>query len=40
LASLKKCEDGKDITVLWDVVCMIYGSIINMVVNDSKNMRL
>ena len=27
LASLEKCEDGKDIDVLWDVVfviCMIY----------------
>ena len=30
----------KDIDVLWDVVCMIYGSMINTVVKDSKNMRL
>ena len=29
----------KDIDVLWDV-CMIYGNMINMVVKDSKNMRL
>ena len=33
----------KDIDVLWDVVfviCVIYGSIREMVVKDSKNMRL
>ena len=30
----------KDIDVLWDVVCMISGSMINIVVKDSKNMRL
>ena len=35
--------DGKDIDVLLDVVfviCVIYGSIRDMVVKDSKNMRL
>ena len=30
----------KDINVLWDVICIIYGSMINMVVKNSKNMRL
>ena len=43
LASLEKCGDGKDIDVLWDVVfviCVIYGSMRDMVVKDSKNMRL
>ena len=33
----------KDIDVLWDVVfvvCMIYGNVRDMVVKDSKNMRL
>ena len=38
LASLKKCGDGKDIDVLWDVVFVI--SIRDMVVKDCKNMRL
>ena len=33
----------KDVDVLWDVVfvvCMIYGSVKDMVVKDSKNMKL
>ena len=33
----------KDIDVLWDVVfviCVIYGSTRDMIVKDSKNMRL
>ena len=43
VASLEKCGDGKDIDVLWDVVfviCMIYGSMRDMEVKDSKNMIL
>ena len=43
LASLEKCGDGKDIDVLLDVVlaiCVIYGSMRDMVVKDSENMRL
>ena len=43
LASLEKCGDGKDIDVLRDVVlviCVIYGSIRDMEIIDSKNMRL
>ena len=43
LASLEKYRDGKDIDVLLDVVfviCVIYGSIRDMVVKDSKNIRL
>ena len=43
LASLKKCGDGKDIDVLLDIVfviCVIYGSMRDMVVKDSENMRL
>ena len=43
LASLEKCEDGKDINILWDVVfviCVIYGSMRDIVVKDSENMRL
>ena len=42
-ASFEKCGDGKDIDVLWDVIfviCMIYGSMRDMKVKDSKNMRL
>ena len=42
-ASLEKCGDVKDIDDLWDVVfviCMIYGSMRDMVVKDSENMRL
>ena len=42
-ASLEKCGDGKDINVLLDVVfviCMIYRSMRDMEVKDSKNMRL
>ena len=42
-ASLEKCGDGKDIDVLLDVVfviCMIYRSMRDMEVKDSKNMRL
>ena len=41
-ASLEKCGDGKDIDVLLDVVfviCMIYRSMRDMDVKDSKNMR-
>ena len=43
LASLEKCGDSKEIDVLLDVVfiiCVIYGSIRDMVVKDSENMRL
>ena len=43
LASLKKCGDDKDIDVLLDVVFVIYviyGSMRDMVVKDSENMRL
>ena len=43
LASLEKCGDGKDIDVLLDVVsviCVIYGSMRDIVVKDSENMRL
>ena len=43
LASLKKYGDGKDIDILLDVVfviCVIYGSMRDMVVKDSENMRL
>ena len=43
LLSLEKCGDGKDIDVLLDVVfviCMIYRSMRDMEVKDSKNMRL
>ena len=43
LVSLEKCGDGKDIDVLWDVVfviCVIYGSMRDMKVKDSKNMGL
>ena len=43
LASLEKCGDDKDIDVLLDVVfviCVIYGSMRDMVVKDSENMRL
>ena len=42
-ASLEKCGDGKDIDVLLDVVfviCMIYRSMRDIEVKDSKNMRL
>ena len=43
LAYLEKCGDGKDIDVLLDVVfviCVIYGSMRDMVVKDGENMRL
>ena len=43
LASLEKYRDGKDIDVLLDVVfviCVIYGSMRDMVVKVSENMRL
>ena len=43
LASLEKYGDGKDIDILLDVVfviCVIYGSMRDMVVKDSENMRL
>ena len=43
LVSLEKCGYSKDIDVLWGVIfviCMIYGSIRDMKVKDSKNMRL
>ena len=43
MASLEKYGDGKDIDVLLDVVfviCVIYGSMRDMVVKDSENMRL
>ena len=42
LVSLEKCGDGKDINVSWDVVfviCIIYGSMRDMEVKNSKNMR-
>ena len=41
--SLEKYGDGKDIDILWHVIfviCMIYESMRDMVVKDSKNMRL
>ena len=40
---LRSVEMVKDIDVLWDVVfvtCVIYGSMRDMEVKDSKNMRL
>ena len=40
---LRSVEMVKDINVLWDVIfmiCMIYGSMKDMEVKDSKNMRL
>ena len=40
---LRSVEMVKDVDVLWDVVfvvCMIYGSVKDMVVKDSKNMKL
>ena len=40
---VKSVEMVKDIDILWDVVfviCMIYGSMRDMEVKDSKNMRL
>ena len=40
---LRSVGDGKDIDVLWDVVfviCVIYGSMRDMVVKESENMRL
>ena len=40
---LRSVEMVKDIDVLWDVIfmiCMIYGSMKDMEVKDSKNMRL
>ena len=43
LASLKKCGDGKNIDVLWDIVFVlrvIYGNMRDMEIKDSKNMRL
>ena len=43
LVSLEKCGDSKDIDVLWGVIfviCMIYGSIRDMEVKDSKNIGL
>ena len=43
LAFLEKCRDDKDIDILWDIVfviCVIYGSMKDMVVKDSENMRL
>ena len=43
LASLEKCGDGKIIDVLLDVVfviSVIYGSMRDMVVKDSENMKL
>ena len=39
----RSVEMVKDIDVLWDVVfviCMIYGSMRDMEIKDSKNMRL
>ena len=30
----------KDIDVLWDVVCMIYGSMRDMEIKNGKNMSL
>ena len=43
LASLEKYGDGKDIDVLLDVVfviCVIHGSMKDMMVKDSENIRL
>ena len=43
LISLDKVEMVKDIDVLWDIVfviCMVCGSMRDMEVKDSKNMRL
>ena len=43
LVSLEKCGYSKDIDVLWGVIfviCMIYGSIRDMEVKDSKNIGL
>ena len=43
LAFLEKCRDDKDIDILWDIVfviCVIYGIMRDMVVKDSKNIRL
>ena len=40
---MRSVEMVKDIDVLWDVVfviCMIYGSMRDMVVKDSKSMGL
>ena len=40
---LRSVEMVKDIDVLWDLVfaiCMIYGSMRDMEVKDSKNVRL
>ena len=40
---LRSVEMVKDIDVLWDIVfviCMIYGSMRDIEVKDSKNMRL
>ena len=40
---LRSVEMVKDIDVLWDVIlviCMIYGSMRDKEVKDSKNMRL
>ena len=40
---LRSVEMVKDIDVLWDVVfviCVIYGSMRDMEIKDSKNMRL
>ena len=40
---LRSLEMVKDIDVLWDIVfviCIIYGSMRDMEVKDSKNMRL
>ena len=40
---LRNVEMVKDIDVLWDavfVICMIYGSMRDMEVKDSKNMGL
>ena len=40
---LRSVEIVKDIDVLWDmvfVICMIYGSMRDMEVKDSKNIRL
>ena len=40
---LRSVEMVKDIGVLWDlvfVICVIYGSMRDMEIKDSKNMRL
>ena len=40
---LRSVEMVKDIDILWDIVfviCMIYGSMRDIEVKDSKNMRL